>query len=110
MFLALLPAIDESDESELSEREEREKARVSKVECKPLVEASADLQVLLCNSVFNAASGSQVYRAATEQFDRFTARQRKDQTFLLSSTREQMYISGPLPTLRTCFSPKVCRI
>lgn len=54
---------------------------MSKVECKPLVEASADLQVLLCNSVFHATSGSQVYRAATEQFDRFTARQRKDQTF-----------------------------
>jgi hypothetical protein len=81
VFLALLPAIDESDESELSEIDEREKARVSKVECKPLVEASADLQVLLCNSVFHATTGSQVYRAATEQFDRFTARQRKDQTF-----------------------------
>ena len=32
--------------------------------------------------MFHATSGSQVHRAATEQqFDRFTARQRKDQTF-----------------------------
>ena len=75
-FNVILQDIPEGEEDDIEDKH-LEKNRINN----PLVMASADLLVLLCNSISAVDEDSQVYQAATAQFDLFTKGEPKDQLF-----------------------------
>ena len=75
-FNVILQDIPEGEEDDIEDKHlENNKTN------NPLVMASADLLVLLCNSISAVDEDSQVYQAATAQFDLLTKGEPKDQLF-----------------------------